>query len=117
MQKLNLLLPLIVFCFLAIGAQAAKAQIAGGYGSVDTKDPQVKAAARYAVTVENRKVRSGVVLLSLVKAEQQVVAGMNYKLCLKVRNGKRVRYATAVVYRDLKGKRSLTSWDWGECNW
>ncbi len=117
MRKLNLLLPLFVFCFIAIGAQTAKAQIAGGYGSVDTKDPQVRAAARYAVAVENKKIRSGVVFILLVKAEQQVVAGMNYKMCLKVRNGKRIRYATAVVYRDLKGKRSLTSWDWGECNW
>jgi hypothetical protein len=61
--------------------------------------------------------KNGISLISIDKAEQQVVAGMNYKVCLKVRNGKRVRYATAVVYRDLKGKRSLSSWDWGECNW
>jgi cystatin-C len=117
MRKLNLLLPLFVFCLIAIAAQTAKAQIAGGYGPVDTKDPQVRAAARYAVAVENKKIKSGVIFRLLVKAEQQVVAGMNYKVCLKVKNGKRIRYATAVVYRDLKGKRSLTSWEWGECNW
>jgi hypothetical protein len=107
----------LLLAIFGLGAQAAKGQMAGGYNPAKKNDPQVRAAAKYAVAAENQKIRPGVLFILIAKAEQQVVAGMNYKMCLKVRNGKRVRYATAVVYRNLKGKHSLTSWDWGECNW
>lgn len=89
----------------------------GNYRPVSKNDPQVKAAANYTVRAEARRIRHVITLLSVNKAEQQVVAGMNYRVCLKVRDNRRTRWATAVVYRHWNGKRSLTSWDWGACNW
>ncbi len=117
MRRSYALMFLLVFCFIAFAASSAAAQMVGNYRPVSKNDPQVKAAARYAVTAEARRVRRGITLLSIDKAEQQVVAGMNYQLCLRVRDGRRTRRATAVVYRHWKGNRSLTSWDWGACNW
>ena len=117
MRKINFLVFLLVFCFIGFAAKTATAQMPGGYNSVNKNDPQVKAAARYAVTTQSKRAGHSITLISISKAEQQVVAGMNYKVCLKVSDRKRTRWATAVVYRDLKGGRSLTSWDWGACNW
>jgi len=117
MQKLKISIFFLAFCFIGLTAQSAAAQIPGGYNSVSKNDPQVKAAAKFAVAAQSKRVKHVITLISINKAEQQVVAGMNYKVCLQVRDGRRVRKATAVVYRNLQGKRSLTSWDWGECNW
>ena len=117
MRKINILLFLLALCCVSSTARTASAQIAGGYGAVDKNDPEVKAAAKYAVAAETRHAHHTIKLISINKAEQQVVAGMNYKVCMKVRDGKKTRWATAVVYQNLKNKRSLTSWDWGACNW
>lgn len=117
MRKITFLSFLLAFCFIGFTAQSAAAQIAGGYNPVSKNDPQVRAAAKFAVAAESKRVKHVITLISIRKAQQQVVAGMNYEVCLQVRDGRRVRRATAVVYRNLQGKRSLTSWDWGECNW
>jgi hypothetical protein len=117
MRKLYASMFLLAFCFLVFAASNAAAQMVGNYRPVSKNDPQVKAAANYAVSTEATRTRHTITLISISKAEQQVVAGMNYRVCLKVREGKRTRWATAVVYRHWKGKRSLTSWDWGTCDW
>lgn len=117
MRKLYVPMFLLVFCFMAFAASNVSAQMVGNYRPVSKNDPQVKAAARYAVAAEARRSRHAITLLSIDKAEQQVVSGMNYRVCLRVRDNRRVRRATAVVYRHWSGKRSLTSWDWGTCNW
>ena len=117
MRKTILLLCLMTFCFFGFAARAAQAQIAGGYNSVGTKDKEVRAAARYAVAAQGKRAKRSITLISINKAEQQVVAGMNYKVCLKVRDKRLTRVATAVIYKDLRGKRELTSWYWGNCNW
>lgn len=106
------------FCLIFTASSAtAQEPMAGGYSSVSKNDAQVKAAAKYAVAREARRVKRGITLISISKAEQQVVAGMNYQVCMKVRDGRKTRWASAVVYRHWKGTRSLTSWDWGACNW
>lgn len=110
---------LLVFCCLVFAAASASAQemMTGNYRPVNKNDAQVKAAAKYAITAEAKRVKRGISLVSISKAEQQVVAGMNYRVCMKVRDGRKTRWATAVVYRHWKGTRSLTSWDWGTCDW
>lgn len=117
MKKIYLLSLVLAVCFIGLSAQVTKAQIAGGYGSVETSDKEVKAAARQAVSTESKRLKHTLTLISISKAEQQVVAGMNYKVCLKVRDGRRTRRATAVVFKSLRGRRSLSSWDWGNCDW
>jgi Aspartic acid proteinase inhibitor len=96
------------------------AQIAGGYGSADVKDPQVIAAAKFAVGAQNTKLkRTGArayTLLEISKAEMQVVAGLNFHVCIKTKLGTGIRSSEAVVYQDLQQKLSLSSWEWKKCS-
>ena len=113
----NRIIKLTFLAVFVLGAYAvsASAQIAGGYGDSDIKDKDVKRAARVAVSSRSKQVHHTVSLLSINKAETQVVAGLNYRICMRVRDGKRVRTITAVVYRNLKNKYSLTNWKAGGC--
>jgi Aspartic acid proteinase inhibitor len=96
------------------------AQIAGGYGAADVKDPQVMAAAKFAVAAQNTKLkRAGsraYALLEITKAEMQVVAGLNFHVCINTKLGAGIRSAEAVVYQDLQQKLSLSSWAWKKCS-
>ena len=96
-------------------ASYVSAQITGGYGDASASSKEVKRAAKFAV--EQRTLRTGnkVALVRVVKAEMQVVAGLNYRMVLRVSDkwGRR-RTATAVVYQELKNRLSLTSWKPGE---
>ncbi len=85
-----------------------RAQLVGGFGPVATTDEQALAAAKFAVTAHDAKL----VFHSLEKAESQVVAGLNYRLTLKVTERGAARRADAVVWRKLDGKSELTSWKW-----
>ncbi len=110
-RVLMLVLTLVV---TGAGAPAARAQerpIAGGYIERPTNDRGVTAAAAFAVRERGRQTRRRVTLLSIRRAETQVVAGLNYRLLLSVREGGEVRDVTAVVYENLRRRRSLTSWE------
>jgi Cystatin domain len=99
---------------------SAVAQIAGGYGTAEVKDPQVIAAAKFAVGAQNTKLkRTGsraYTLLEISKAQMQVVAGLNFQVCIKTKLGTGIRNAEVVVYQDLQQKLSLTSWAWQKCS-
>lgn len=73
--------------------------IAGGYAMVDVNDQEVQAAAEFAAQA------LGGLLGKVTKAEQQVVAGMNYKLSIELQDGSK---RNVVVYKDLEGNMSLT---------
>jgi ABC-type glycerol-3-phosphate transport system substrate-binding protein len=95
--------------------------ITGGYGTADAKDKDVIAAAKYAVKKEAKKEGAKIKFVSINKAETQVVAGLNYRLCIKVEikeKGKKT-YVTkliqTVVYKNLDQKLSLTSWKEDAC--
>jgi hypothetical protein len=109
--------------WLAVGIVflgGALAQIAGGYSAADVKDPQVVAAAKFAVDAQNTKLkRTGsraYKLLEISKAQMQVVAGLNFQVCIKTKLGAGIRSAEAVVYQDLQQKLSLSSWEWKKCS-
>ena len=92
--------------------------IVGGYKVVATDDPEVVAAAEFAVGEQGKKQESPISLVSVEKAEQQVVAGMNYKLCLKVRIGEdtdETQDVKVVVFRSLQKQYSLKSWEEESC--
>lgn len=125
----KILQPAVVFVALIIfsgGLNAAFAQqnvpIAGGYGSASVTDARVAAAAKYAVTAQAKKQRAKITLVSVNQAEQQVVAGLNYRLCLKVdvvEKGKKTKTSKiiqAVVFQNLKQKLTLTSWMESDCS-
>jgi hypothetical protein len=108
--------------FLALAAAALlltgcmssseESPVVGGYTEVSTSDPDVNAAAQFAVTTEAQSTGEIYELSEVISAEQQVVAGMNYRLVLLVIDSGASRRANADVFRDLDGAFSLTSWVW-----
>lgn len=93
----------------------AQEQIAGGYGDTANDDPEVLAAARFAISAQSRKLHARIALASIKRAEVQVVAGLNYRICMTVKIKRKRRSVTVIVYKDLKQKYSLTSWTKGGC--
>jgi hypothetical protein len=95
--------------------------IAGGYSVADVKDANVIAAALYAVKKQAKKQGVKIKFMSINKAETQVVAGLNYRLCMNVEikyKGKKTytaRLIQAIVFKDLEQKFSLTSWKEDAC--
>jgi copper homeostasis protein (lipoprotein) len=87
----------------------------GGYGPADITDDRVREAAHFAVAEQGRRVNQTVHLQEISRAEQQIVAGINYRLCLKIQTSTGSRFAAAVIYRDLRGHHSLTDWTDGLC--
>lgn len=100
-----------VFIFGAAETSAQTPPAVGAYQKVSRSQAEVKAAADFAVKDQGEAFR----LVKIKKAEQQVVAGMNYRVKLKIaekQGDKETKYSvTAVVYKDLDGNYSLTSWD------
>lgn len=90
-------------------------QITGGYGDASVTDKDVKSSAAFAVKAHSRKVGKSVTLLKIKKAEVQVVAGLNYRVCMSVREGGKTKTVTAVVYKSLQNKRELSRWKSGAC--
>jgi hypothetical protein len=98
--------------------------IVGGYKVVATDNPEVVSAAEFAVGAQGEKDNTTIKLVSVEHAEQQVVAGMNYRLCLKVEvaggedeDADDVSMEVkVVVFRSLKKEYSLKSWEQEECS-
>ena len=85
----------------------------GGFKTVDATDERARAAAEWAVREKGEKTETGIELLTLIKAEQQVVQGMNYRLCLKINTedaDEPESIVLVVVYQDLKANYKLASW-------
>jgi cystatin-C len=121
-KSLRLLIAVValgVVC-VCVAAGAARQRV-GGYKEVAADDPEVAAAAKFAVGEQGRKQDAAIKLISVERAESQVVAGINYRLCLKVEVGDEAQdvdvtqEVKAVVYRNLKKEYSLTTWEAAEC--
>ena len=82
--------------------------IVGNFRTASISDPEVKMAAQFALKAQKKSVKP--TLLAIERAQKQLVAGMNYQMTLKLKSGGKIQRAQAVVYRDLSGKFSLTSW-------
>lgn len=80
---------------------AATKPVAGGLSPTDTQDAEVVKAAEFAAA------QMGQELDSIVEASQQVVAGMNYSMTLKLKNGETW---VVTVYKDLQGQYSLSEY-------
>jgi len=97
----------------------ATAAVPGGWSKASVKDPEVVAAARFAVASKQAdREKAGeegrLELVEIVAAEQQVVAGMNYRVTLTVKAGADTRKAEAVVWvrawLDEDERSQLTAW-------
>ena len=101
---------------MSIFVISASAQITGGYNDADKTDKTVIDAAKFAVKAENKRSKTAMKFVSVEKAEQQVVAGMNYHIWLRYTSRGTQGCASAVVFRSLKGTYSLTTWESSSCD-
>jgi hypothetical protein len=95
----------------ATTAFAQKGPIAGGYVKTSTTSPEVVSAARYAAREQAVKDRAIIFVDSIKSAEVQVVAGLNYRLSMRVIVYNKPEDVIAVVYKNLKREYSLSSWE------
>lgn len=96
----------------ALREDGARRPLTGGFSEASVTDEEVVEAAHFAVNEFGAAVYPGqkVSLLEIVSAEQQVVAGMNYRLVVRIESDGRKHLAEAVVWRKLSGEYELVSW-------
>jgi hypothetical protein len=113
---------LIAVVFVLFSVVVVMAQKTGGYREIDKADEGAVAAAEFAVKDQSEKKELTYKLVSVEKAETQVVAGINYRLCLKVSSQKQgddnemTEFVRVIVFRSLQKEYSLTSWTEEECS-
>jgi len=111
-----------VLAALMIAPTAAAEPLAGGWQKVAVTNRDVIAAAEFAVAAHARGTPApndgGPATLELVEilaAEQQMVAGVNYRLLLSVKRDGKPEVAQAIVWWQAWRKPDpyqLTSWTW-----
>lgn len=119
------MLLIAVFGVIFASASNTFAQVSepmvGGYSKAETSDKAVVAAANFAVKAQAKKQKAKIKLISVNTAAKQVVAGMNYQMCLSVETVERKKkiaapqFVQVVVYQNLSSKYSLTSWTTAAC--
>lgn len=115
----NWSLPGVLFVFFTISTAMAKL---GGVSPGSVTDNNVIAAAAFAVTAQEKAMQNKddpkpakLKLVKILSAQQQVVAGMNFRLKLKVSVNGENKEAEAVVWWQAWRKPDpyrLTSWKW-----
>jgi len=99
----------LLFSLLCLATVACAQPIVGGFSPVAPTDADALAAAKFAVTKHDAKLT----FQAIEKAEHQVVAGMNYRMTLRVLDAGKARQAQAVVWHKLgNAGHELTSWKW-----
>jgi hypothetical protein len=112
---------LIASCVIACAAQPSKP---GGWATAAVTKKEVVDAAAFAIKAEGKALQdpkapqpAKLVLVKILEAEEQVVAGMNYRLKLKVKLNGEEKTAEAVVWWQAwrtPDPYQLTSWKWSE---
>ena len=107
------ILHLVLWLALGCNLSSQASTITGGYSSALHKDPEVIKAAKFAITERNQQAASKLVLKQILQAQTQVVAGRNFKLCMKVRQTSPLQTITveATVYQNLEQQMELTKWE------
>lgn len=113
---------LILLATASALAGPASDHLVGGYATAPLFEKDVADAAAFAVAAQAAVLRTAkggsrarLALVQIVGAERQVVAGMNYRLTLKVLLNGEARLTQAVVWRQAWRKPrpdQLTSWIW-----
>ena len=94
----------------------------GGYATASVTHLEVVAAAAFAIKAQQNALQEKkdlqppkLELVTILQAEQQVVAGMNYRLKLKVKLRGKEKTAEAIVWSQAWRKPNpyqLTAWTW-----
>jgi len=121
MKRSLTLIAILSLALLAFTWVIVSAQRLGGYREIDKADEGAATAAEFAVKAESETKEMTYKLVSVEHAETQTVAGINYRLCLKVGYHKQdddvdtTEFVRVVVYRNLQNQYSLTSWTEENC--
>jgi hypothetical protein len=114
-MKLTIFRTLLVLAFAVAGFTAAHAQtepMAGGYSNISNGSREARSAAAVAIRKHNSiHRRDNVRLVKIQKAEEQVVAGMNYRVCMVVKNNRGVRRTVTALIWQRPG-RAMKATDW-----
>src|SRR4051812_8254511 len=117
--KLQIVMMIAAFGVFLSCASASFAQTVGGYKAAPVDDAAVVAAAEFAVSDHSEKNDVSLVVVSILKAERQVVQGTNFRLCIQVKvaeeGNDETQNVLVVVYQDLKRVYKLTSWKPDAC--
>jgi Aspartic acid proteinase inhibitor len=100
---------------IGIAPGSAAQQQTGGYQKAPKDDPPVVAAAKFAVSDQQTKQGGTVELVSIKRAETELVSGINYRLCLRVKVNGKTQTVTTIVNKTLDDRHTLTSWETGGC--
>ena len=120
-QTFRFIFSVAFFAVVFFVGQNASAQgpIVGGYKDVAVNDEGVVAASKFAMDKIAEEEEMDLTFDSVLKAQQQVVQGKNYRIFFKViyaDGGENYELClNAQVYRSLKNEYSLSSWDSAEC--
>ena len=90
-------------------AKPAQPALAGGYSPAEI-DSEVSKVAKFAVKTQAEATGKPLRFVKILKAEHQVVAGLNYRLEIEVADGSKNLKARAVVWKKLDGSLAMTSW-------
>ena len=90
------------------GAATSAPAMTGAYAGAETSDPEVFACANFAL--ESRQTKGTLKLVTIISAEKQVVAGMNYKLKLSITDKGTPKTVNVVVWSKLDGTKEVTEW-------
>jgi hypothetical protein len=120
----HIMIPVCVLCgMLSIVACSAGQTMTGGFARAAVTNKEVAAAAEFAIEARQKAMQeqsgqpASLELVKILEAEEQVVAGVNYRLKLKVQENGRERQAEVVVWWQAWRKPDpyrLTSWRWAE---
>ena len=95
--------------------RTAEASTLGGYLSASQWASDVQEAAEFAAREQAARSGTRIALRSVVRAQKQIVAGANYRLCLEVVAGTSVERAAALVARDAQDRLTLMQWTVAAC--
>ncbi|MFO7666227.1 MAG: cystatin domain-containing protein [Desulfobacterales bacterium] len=111
MKSLISIIVLALF-FFAFGCYSKHGPMVGGYSKIAVDDNEVVKATNFAIKTQESILGrdTEITLIEISKASRQVVAGMNYRMLLKVKVGDKEEIVEVVVWKQLSGEYALTSW-------
>ncbi|KAL6645599.1 hypothetical protein ACP70R_017207 [Stipagrostis hirtigluma subsp. patula] len=103
---------LLVAIVVVYAVAAPTTAIPGGWSPIkDINDPHIQELGEWAVTEHVKQANDGLKFSRVVSGDQQVVAGVNYRLVVDASNndGKDAKYQAVVYEREWTNTRELVS--------
>ncbi|KAG6416452.1 hypothetical protein SASPL_123882 [Salvia splendens] len=100
-------LSLMVVALVPISA-ASRGRIVGGWQPIANPNaPEILKIAKFAISEHNKQKNAALVLVSVVKGESQVVAGINYRLVISAKDSAAAPKTYSAVVYSKPGPKSL----------